>query len=155
ANGVGEVLAGLAPVASRPPKRAAERAAEALAHEVRERPHLGVVRVVLVALRQEAIGDRVLLVEREEAPPRRAMAMADERLRLEREAAPGAPLHAPREVEVAAERDPGVEAAERLDETAVVRGVRRLRERKHGMRVGPLRAERPARLVALDERPRL
>src|SRR5262245_29158393 len=93
AGRLGPVLVAAAAVGARGAAQSAERAPGALARAVRERPDLRIRGVRRIAAREQAIGDRVLLVERHEATPRRAMAVTDERGGLEDEPAPGRPLH--------------------------------------------------------------
>ena len=68
---------------------AASAAAQALARAGSEGPQLADRSRSGVALGEQAVGDGVLLVERQEAALRRAMAVPDERERLEDEPAPG------------------------------------------------------------------
>src|SRR4029453_1480448 len=72
-----------------------------------------------------------------------------------RAACPGAAARAPRttpaEVEVAAEAARGIESADGLEDPPRARGIGGLRKRQHGMAEGAIGAQRPHRLVALDE----
>src|SRR5258705_14025394 len=86
ARRLGPVLVAAAAVGARGAAHAAERAPGALARAVRERPDLGIRGVRRVAAREETVRDRVLLVERHEPAPGRAMAVTDE---------PGRPEHGP------------------------------------------------------------
>ena len=128
----------------------APHAPQALARAVGEGPRLGVARIVGIAFREKAVRDRVLLVERDDAAERGAMAMTDERSGRECEPTPGPALQAPGEVEVAAERHRRVEAAQRFNQRAGICRVGRLRERHDRMCEGALGADRVPCLPALD-----
>src|SRR5262249_53185723 len=109
------------------------------------------VRVVRPALGQQAVRQRIFLVEREETAPRRAVAVLYESARLVDQPHSGAELYAPAEVEIAAEAARGIESAHAVEYLAPARGVGGLRERQHGMAERSVGRQRADRLVPLDE----
>src|SRR5262249_31590535 len=98
-----------------------------------------------------AVRQRILLVEREETAPRRAVAVLHESARLVDQPHPGEELHAPAEVEIAAEAARGIESAHAVEYLAPARGVGGLRTRQHGMPDRPAGPPGADRVAPLDE----